>query len=125
MKHLSWISLLLLHGTIVASDWPQWRGPNRDGTWTETGILSSFPSTGLIPKWKVPVGFGYSTPIIANGKLYLSDLVVEKPIVHERVLCFNARSGKQRLDDAARRLRARLVFQSRSDARSRFHAHHP
>jgi outer membrane protein assembly factor BamB len=82
-------------GPLIAADWPQWRGPNRDGTWTETGILSSFPSTGLIPKWKVPIGFGYSTPIVQDGKLYLSDLVVEKPIAHERVLCFNARSGKR------------------------------
>jgi len=82
-------------GPLIAADWPQWRGPNRDGTWTETGILASFPATGLIPKWKAPVGYGYSTPIVANGKLYLSDLVPEKRIVHERVLCFNARSGKQ------------------------------
>ena len=95
MKNTSWILLLLIHGTIIASDWPQWRGPNRDGVWTESGILSSFPSKGLIPKWKVAVGFGYSSPIIANGRLYLSDLVVEKRIVHERVLCFNARSGKR------------------------------
>src|SRR5881392_3086612 len=79
----------------LAADWPQWRGPNRDGTWTEPGILSSFPSTGLVLKWKVPVGFGYSTPIIEKGMLYLSDLINEKPIVHERVLCFNARSGKR------------------------------
>jgi outer membrane protein assembly factor BamB len=89
------ISVLLIQGTILASDWPQWRGPNRDGVWTESGILSSFPSKGLLPKWKVPVGFGYSTPIIKNRMLYLSDLVVEKPSVHERVLCFDARSGKQ------------------------------
>ena len=82
-------------GLLMAADWPQWRGPNRDGRWTETGIISSFPSTGLVPKWKVPVGFGYSTPIVSSGKLYLSDLVVEKSNVFERVLCFNARSGKQ------------------------------
>ena len=84
MKHISWISLLLIHGTIAASDWPQWRGPNRDGVWTESGILTSFPDKGLVPKWKVPVGLGYSSPIILNGMLYLSDLVVEKAIVHER-----------------------------------------
>ena len=88
---LCWIFAL----PICAADWPQWRGPNRDGTWTETGIVSSFPSSGLVPKWKVPVGFGFSTPIVSNGRLYLSDLIAEKPIVHERVLCFNARSGKQ------------------------------
>jgi len=95
MKSIFWIFVLLIQGTTFASDWPQWRGPNRDGVWSESGILSSFPSAGLLPKWKVPVGFGYSSPIIANGMLYLSDLVVEKPIVHERVLCFNARTGKQ------------------------------
>lgn len=89
------LGFLLIPPGAVATDWPQWRGPNRDGAWTESGILTSFPSKGLVPKWKAPVGFGFSSPTIANGKLYLSDLVVEKRVVHERVLCFNARSGKQ------------------------------
>lgn len=87
--------MLPIAGPLMAADWPQWRGPNRDGAWTETGIVSSFPSTGLIPKWVAPVGLGYSTPVVSNGKLYLSDLVAEKRIVHERVLCFKARSGKR------------------------------
>ncbi len=87
--------LLTLTCHSLADDWPQWRGPNRDGVWNETGILSSFPSGGLQPKWKVSVGFGFSTPIVQDGKLYLSDLTVEQPIVHERLLCLNARSGKQ------------------------------
>jgi len=87
--------MLPMVAPLMAADWPQWRGPNRDGACTETGIVASFPSTGLIPKWKVPAGFGYSSPIISNGKLYLSDLVVEKSNVFERVLCFNARSGKR------------------------------
>jgi hypothetical protein len=80
---------------IRAADWPQWRGPNRDDTWTETGIVSSIPSAGLVPRWKVSVGFGYSTPVVSKGKLYLSDLVVENSNVYERILCLNARSGKQ------------------------------
>ena len=92
---LSVFLLLPIAGPLIAADWPQWRGPNREGAWTETGIVSSFPSTGLVPKWKVPVGFGYSTPIILKGKLYLSDLVVDHTNVHERVLCFNSRSGKR------------------------------
>ena len=96
MKFLRWIlPLLVIYRTMLASDWPQWRGPNRDGVWTESGIRSSFPVTGLVPKWKAPVGFGYSSPIIASGKLYLSDLIVEKTNVHERVSCFDARSGKR------------------------------
>ena len=96
MKFLRWIlPLLVIYRTMLASDWPQWRGPNRDGVWTETGIRSSFPATGLVPNWKAAVGFGYSSPIIASGRLYLSDLVVEKTYVHERVSCFDARSGKR------------------------------
>lgn len=94
MKHLPWILCLLIHGTVAAADWPQWRGPNRDGVWTESGIRSTLPAAGLVPRWKAPVGFGYSSPIIAGERLYLSDLVVEQRLVHERVLCFNARSGQ-------------------------------
>ncbi|HTH46838.1 MAG TPA: PQQ-binding-like beta-propeller repeat protein [Candidatus Limnocylindria bacterium] len=95
MKATPWILLLLIHGMAMAADWPQWRGPNRDGVWTESGILTSFPAAGLKPKWTVPVGFGYSSPVIANGKVYLSDLIPDKPVTHERVRCFSARSGKQ------------------------------
>ena len=94
-KLLSAFLMLPIAGPLIAADWPQWRGPNRDGAWTETGIVSSFPSTGLVPKWKAAVGFGYSTPIVSNGKLYVSDLVVEERNVHERVLSLNARSGKR------------------------------
>ena len=89
------LGLFLVAEEAIATDWPQWRGPNRDGAWSESGIVSSFPSNGLRPKWKVPVGFGYSSPIITNGKLYLTDLLAEKTTVHERTLCFNARSGKR------------------------------
>src|SRR5688572_18087997 len=43
-------SLCLLHVLLVlvrADDWPQWRGPMRDGVWRETGIVASFPSPEL------------------------------------------------------------------------------
>jgi outer membrane protein assembly factor BamB len=87
--------ILFMQANTFATDWPQWRGPNRDGVWTESGILSSFPSNGLILKWKIPVGFGYSSPIIKDGRLYLTDLAPEQPKIHERTSCFNARSGKR------------------------------
>ena len=92
---LAWALLLLAQGTVFAADWPQWRGPSRDNVWTESGIVSTFPAEGLTPRWKVPVGYGLSSPVIAGGMRYLSDLVVEKPVVHERVHCFNAATGKK------------------------------
>ena len=95
MRRLYWIHVLLIQGAILATDWPQWRGPSRDGVWTERGIVTSLPTGGPALKWKAPVGYGFSSPILGGGMLYLSDLVVAKPIVHERVLCLNARTGKE------------------------------
>jgi outer membrane protein assembly factor BamB len=95
MRKALWLVFLLIHGTNFASDWPQWRGPNRDSVWTEKGILETFPPNGLVRKWRAVVGFGYSSPSVSKGMVYISDLVVEKPTVHERVLCFNARSGER------------------------------
>jgi len=77
----------------VTSDWPQWRGPDRDGTWDETGILKSFPEDGLEIRWRVPVGSGYSGPTVANGLVYVTDRQVEPDEV-ERVHAFDAQTGE-------------------------------
>ena len=52
---------------LVAEDWPQWRGPRRDGTWKETGLIDRFDGPTLTPLWRVPIGAGYSGPTIADG----------------------------------------------------------
>src|SRR5580692_5274377 len=52
-----------------AQDWPQWRGPNRDGTVSGFNVPQSWP-TNLIQKWKVPVGVGDSTPAFVGDKLF-------------------------------------------------------
>src|SRR5215831_6183686 len=45
---------------LRANDWPEWRGEGRRGMWSETGTLEKFPSEGLKPVWRVPIGGGYS-----------------------------------------------------------------
>ena len=77
-----------------SQDWPDWRGPNRDGVWTETGIVEKFGSNNLTPKWSVPVGSGYSGATVSNGKVYLTDLI-KTPIQTEGVLCFDEKTGKK------------------------------
>jgi outer membrane protein assembly factor BamB len=79
---------------LRAEDWPQWRGPNRDGVWHETGILGSFPAGGLKVRWRVPVGWGYSSPVIAKGRVFLTDCDGTLPKAKERVLCFEEATGK-------------------------------
>jgi outer membrane protein assembly factor BamB len=81
-------------GPLRADDWPQWRGPNRDGVCPETGLLETFPARGLKVCWRAPVGWGFSSPVVAQGRVYLADSVVVKPQARERVRCFDETSGK-------------------------------
>jgi len=63
-------------GTLVRSaapDWPQWRGPRRDGISDETGLLPSWPAGGPKRLWTASeIGNGYSSPIVVEGTLYVT-----------------------------------------------------
>jgi outer membrane protein assembly factor BamB len=85
---------LLPSAALRAEDWPQWRGPNRDGVCRETGLLESFPARGLTVRWRVPAGWGFSSPVVAEGRVYLADSDVVKPRARERVHCFDETTGK-------------------------------
>jgi len=55
-----------------ASDWPQWRGPERDGTSQEKGLLQRWPKEGPRLLWQVnDLGDGYGTPSVAGARIYL------------------------------------------------------
>src|SRR5206468_7649140 len=77
-----------------ADDWPQFRGPRRDGHWNETGILESFPKEGLRICWRHSVGGGFSSPVVAQGRVFVSDVELVKPSPRERVHCFEEKTGK-------------------------------
>lgn len=63
---------LLLVSSASAIDWPQWRGPNRDGVSKETGLLQSWPEGGPAIRWRAAnLGTGYSTPAVTKGRVYL------------------------------------------------------
>src|SRR5436309_3634380 len=55
-----------------AADWPQWRGPQRNGISQETGLLKEWPKDGPKLNWKVAdAGKGYSTPAVVGDRLFL------------------------------------------------------
>lgn len=84
----------LLPLTVRAEDWPQFRGPNRDSVWNEAGILQTFPAEGLKICWRVPVGAGNSSPVLAGGRVFVTDSKTEQPKSWERVHCFDEKTGK-------------------------------
>src|SRR5258708_7225515 len=78
----------------LATDWPQFRGPNRDGNWDETGILESFPREGLKIGWRQPVGGGWSSPVVVHGRVFVFDVELIKPSARERLHCFEEKTGE-------------------------------
>jgi outer membrane protein assembly factor BamB len=66
------IGLSLSFPAAQAGDWPQWRGPERNGISQEKGLLKEWPKEGPHLNWQVKdLGDGYSTPSIAGDHLYL------------------------------------------------------
>src|SRR5258708_21445459 len=52
-------------------EWPQFRGPNRDGVSSETGLLKEWPAGGPPLAWKATgLGNGYSTVAVVGGRIY-------------------------------------------------------
>ncbi len=79
---------------LRADDWPQWRGPTRDGVWHETGLVEKFDASHLKPRWRVPISSGYSGPTVADGRVFVTDRVAE-PKQIERVHCFDWKTGEK------------------------------
>jgi outer membrane protein assembly factor BamB len=84
---------LMIVARAGADDWPQWRGPGRDGVWKESGVVSAFAGQRLPLKWSAAIGPGYSGPSVANGRVYITDRLIE-PKQIERVHCFDAENGQ-------------------------------
>jgi len=74
---LSFCSILVSAAAAFAADaeWPQWRGPNRDGVSKETGLLKTWPSQGPPLEWTAKgLGTGYSSVSISGGKIFTSSM---------------------------------------------------
>ena len=82
---------------VSAKDWPQWRGAERLGLWTETGILDAFPDTGLTVTWRVPIHGGFAGPAVADGRVFVLDYVETEPRTMdgtERLLALHEETGE-------------------------------
>lgn len=94
LMSLAMITLFLSTEIVaqVSADWPQWRGPNRDGISKETGLLKQWPEQGPPLVWKATgAGGGYSSLSVANGRLYTMGLRSDR----EFVIAFDIATGKE------------------------------
>ena len=87
------VSLTSYGKTVISpSDWPQWRGPARDGVSTERGLLKQWPKEGPKLAWQVnELGDGYSTPVVVGTRIYLMS---NHGMDNEFVQALSAKDGK-------------------------------
>jgi len=85
------LAVLTLVGALsaFAEDWPQWRGPGRDGKVTGFSVPQTWPPA-LTQKWRVPVGPGDSTPALVGDRIY----VFSRQGGDEVTTCLNAADGQ-------------------------------
>jgi outer membrane protein assembly factor BamB len=74
------------------ADWPQFLGPHRDGTSTETNLLDRFPESGPPVVWVNDIGAGYAAPSVIGGRLVVFQRVGEEEVVE----CLDAATGNSR-----------------------------
>lgn len=88
-------ALLLAAASLApAGDWPNWRGPHRDGTSDETGLVSSWSTAGENLIWKADLTVR-ATPIVFEGRVCVSGRGGEDLLRHELVACFDAGTGRK------------------------------
>ena len=71
--------------------WTNFRGPNRDGRYDEMQVLTQWPAGGLTPIWKQPIGVGYASFVIADGRAF----TIEQRRGQEVVTAYDVASGRE------------------------------
>ncbi|MCU1265848.1 MAG: hypothetical protein JWM21_2166 [Acidobacteria bacterium] len=71
--------------------WTSFRGPNRDGRYDEMAVVASWPAQGLTPLWKQPLGLGYGSFTVADGRAY----TLEQRRKQEVVAAYDITTGRE------------------------------
>ena len=87
------IALAFLSTISLAADWPEIRGPRRDGTSLEKNLPVKWSPAGENLAWKAPFG-GRSTPVVLGDRLYALNPSGKGDTLQERVICLEAATGK-------------------------------
>ena len=91
MKKTALILHFLFCSSLFSADWPNWLGPTQDGVSTETQWGNDLDNL----QWKSKVGVGFSSVVVANGRLFTMGHDGQKRGGKETVYCLDAKTGKQ------------------------------
>ena len=78
-------------GTASRGYWPDFRGPNRDGRYLETAIRTDWPREGLPRLWRQPIGLGYASFVVADGRAF----TIEQRRQQEVVAAYDVETGRE------------------------------
>ena len=90
MKKTALLLHILLGSSLFSADWPNWLGPTKDGVSTETNWGNELDNL----QWKSKVGVGFSSVVVANGRLFTMGHDGQKRGGKETVYCLDAKTGK-------------------------------
>ena len=91
-KLVTLLCLFSAAAVSTAADWPQWRGPTRDGQFTGSAWPDQLGTNYLQPLWRVELGPSYSGPIVAGDRVFTTETRDKK---FELVTAFDRKSGRQ------------------------------
>jgi glucose dehydrogenase len=92
LRYLCVCLSVLICGPLLAADWPQHLGPTRNGVSTETGLIDTWTKEGPSQLWDKKLGAGFSSPVVAGGRVIIFHRVGDKEVVE----CLDAANGKER-----------------------------
>lgn len=85
------LSAAFILPTLQAADWPQWRGPDRDGVSQENDWDQTLNGGSPKTLWKAKVGVGFSSFVVADGRVFTTGNTDDK----DTIFCFDATTGKE------------------------------
>jgi outer membrane protein assembly factor BamB len=114
---LVWLVLLSKAATTAAQDWPQFRGPTGQGESGEHGLPLEWSESKNVA-WKTTVpGRGWSSPVVANGRVWLTTAITEGRDASLRLIAYDAATGRESLNVEVFRIRnATLLNEKNSHA---------
>jgi outer membrane protein assembly factor BamB len=109
-SRFAFLTIALIALAAHAEDWPQFRGPTGQGHSAESGLPLEWSESRNV-KWKTPVsGLGWSSPVVAEGRVWLTTAVKERNEASLRAIAFDVETGREVVNVEVFRIRNAVLL---------------